>query len=145
MFCSGCGLCEAYSCPQGLSPRAVIAEMKAVARKNGINPPKGILPATVKDASLKRVSVDRLTSRLGLKKYDVHAPLNEDFTASSVKILMLQHIGAPAIPCIEEGDTVSKGDVIAKVKDGTLGADIHASISGKATTVNEKFIRITKQ
>jgi heterodisulfide reductase subunit C len=70
MFCSGCGLCETYSCPQGLSPRAIIAEMKDAARKNGIKPPQGIEPdLNVKDASLRKVSVERLTSRLGLKKY----------------------------------------------------------------------------
>ena len=115
MFCSGCGLCEAYSCPQGLSPRAVIAEMKETARVNGIKPPVGIKPdLNVKDAAFKRVSVERLTSRLGLTKYDVPAPINEVFSTGAVKIPLLQHIGAPAIACVAEGDEVRKGDVIAK-------------------------------
>ena len=145
MFCSGCGLCEAYSCPQGLSPRAVIAEMKETARVNGIKPPVGIKPdLNVKDAAFKRVSVERLTSRLGLTKYDVPAPINEVFSTGAVKIPLLQHIGAPAIACVAEGDEVRKGDVIARVKDVALGADVHSSIDGKITTVNEKFIRITK-
>ena len=145
MFCSGCGLCEAYSCPQGLSPRAVIEEMKATARANGIKPPMDIKPdLNVKDAEFKRVSVERLTSRLGLTKYNVPAPINESFSTGAVKIPLLQHIGAPAIACVSEGDTVRKGDVIAKIKDGALGANIHASIDGKITTANEKFIRITK-
>ena len=145
MFCSGCGLCEAYSCPQGLSPRAVIAEMKATAKANGIPLPKGIKPdLDVKDAEFKKVSVERLTARLGLTKYNVPAPINEDFSTGTVKIQLLQHIGAPAIACVSEGDTVKRGDVIAKVKDGALGADVHASIDGKITTVNERFIRITK-
>jgi len=145
MFCSGCGLCEAYSCPQGLSPRAVIEEMKAAAKANGIKPPSGIAPElNVKDADLKRVSVERLTARLGLTKYNVPAPINEDFSTGAVKILLLQHIGAPAIPCVAVGDTVKKGDVIAKVKESALGADIHASIDGRITSVNQKFIRITK-
>ena len=145
MFCSGCGLCEAYSCPQGLSPRAVIAEMKATAKANGIPLPKGIKPdLDVKDAEFKKVSVERLTARLGLTKYNVPAPINEDFSTGAVKIPLLQHIGAPAIACVSEGDTVKRGDVIAKVKDGALGADVHASIDGKITTVNERFIRITK-
>ena len=42
MFCSGCGLCETYSCPQGLSPRKVIADMKAAAREAGMKPPVGL-------------------------------------------------------------------------------------------------------
>lgn len=144
MFCSGCGLCETYSCPQGLSPRAVIAQMKDTARANGIKPPEGIIPATVKDAELKRVSVERLTARLGLTKYDVAAPIREDFGVSSVKILLCEHIGAPALPAVSEGDTVRKGDVIGHAKDGALSVNIHASIDGRVTTVNEKFIRITK-
>ena len=144
MFCSSCGLCETYSCPQGLSPRAVIAEMKEVARANGIKPPLGIVPDTVKDADLKKVSVERLTARLGLTKYDLPAPLHDKFSVSRVKILMSEHIGAPAIPSVSEGDTVKKGDIIGYAKQGALSVNIHASIDGKVTTVNEKFIRITK-
>ncbi len=144
MFCSSCGLCETYSCPQGLSPRAVISELKATARANGIKPPQGIVPDTVKDADLKRVSVERLTARLGLTRYDVPAPIRDEFTISSVKILMSEHIGTPAIPSVSEGDTVKKGDVIGHAKEGALSVNIHASIDGKVTTVNDKFIRITK-
>lgn len=144
MFCSGCGLCEAYSCPQGLSPRSVIAEMKAAARANGLKPPQGIEPETVKDADMKRVSVERLTARLGLTKYNVPAPLSGELTVGNVKIMLSQHIGVPAAACVEEGDTVKKGDVIAKAPENALSVNIHASIDGKVTTVNEKFIRITK-
>ncbi len=143
MFCSGCGLCETYSCPQGLSPRAIIAEMKDVARKNGIKPPQDIEPdLNVKDADLRKVSVERLTSRLGLKKYDVNAPIKEGFETKSVKILMSQHIGAPAIPCVSEGDEVKIGDVIGKAPDGALSTDIHASIDGKVISVTDKHVKI---
>ncbi|CUQ63472.1 Uncharacterised protein [Dorea longicatena] len=40
MFCSSCGLCEMYSCMQGLSPRTLMAEYKAGLRANGLRPPK---------------------------------------------------------------------------------------------------------
>ncbi len=144
MFCSGCGLCETYSCPQGLSPRAIIAQMKDDARKNGIKPPQGIAPVTVKDAHLKKVSVERLTARLGLTKYDVDAPISEDFDTKNVKILLAQGIGVLAVACVSEGDTVKCGDVIAKVPDGALGTDVHASIDGKVVAVTERYIKITK-
>ena len=144
MFCSGCGLCETYSCPQGLSPRSIIAEMKTDARKNGIKPPQGIKPADVKDADLKKVSVERLCARLGLTRYDVAAPIEEDFNTRTVKIPLAQGIGVPAIPCVSEGDIVKCEDVIAKVPDGALGADVHASMDGKITTVTERYIKITK-
>ncbi|MBR4013552.1 MAG: hypothetical protein IKJ00_04570, partial [Clostridia bacterium] len=66
------------------------------------------------------------------------------FATKQVKIMMAQSIGAPAIPCVAEGDAVKAGDVIGKVKDGALGVNVHASIDGKVTTVNEKFIKISK-
>ena len=40
LFCSSCGLCEMYSCFQGLSPRSLMAEYKGGLRANGIRPPK---------------------------------------------------------------------------------------------------------
>jgi Na+-translocating ferredoxin:NAD+ oxidoreductase RnfC subunit len=146
MFCSGCGLCETYSCPQGLSPRAIIAEMKDAARKNGIKPPQGIEPdLNVKDASLRKVSVERLTSRLGLKKYDVNAPISYDFETKNVKILLSQHIGVPACACVKEGDLVKAGDIIGKAADGALSVNIHSSIDGIVTSVNDKYVRITRK
>ena len=53
MFCSSCGLCEMYSCPQSLSPRTLIAEYKAGLRKAGVKAPEGVKPAPV--AESKRI------------------------------------------------------------------------------------------
>ena len=144
MFCSACGLCETYSCPQGLSPRALIAEMKDTAKKNGIPMPSGIkAEENVPDAEYKRVSVERLTLRLGLKKYDLPAPISDKkFSAKTVKISLLQHIGAPSVPIVKEGDTVSEGDVIANAPEGALGVNLHASISGKVAVITSKYIKI---
>ena len=145
MFCSGCGLCETYSCPQGLSPRAIIDEMKKQARANGVKPPQNVkAELNVKDADLKKVSVQRLTARLGLTRYDVAAPIVEEFTTRTVKIPMLQNIGAACVATVSEGDTVKCGDVIGKIDDGALGVYVHASIDGKVTTVNEKYVKITR-
>ena len=144
MFCSGCGLCETYSCPQGLSPRAMIAELKNVARAQGYKPPDDIKPDVVKDAQFKKVSVERLTMRLGLKKYDVPAPICEDFDTKTVKILLSQHLGAPAVASVQEGDLVQKGDLIAHAKESALSVNIHASISGTVVAVTPRYIKIQK-
>lgn len=143
MSCSGCGLCEAYSCPQGLSPKAIIAEIKAAARKNGIKPPPQELLPNDPLAQFRRVSVDRLTSRLGVKKYDKPAPITEGFKTDKVRILLSQHIGAPSVPCVSVGDTVKKNGVIASAKEGALGVNIHASVSGTVTAVTEKYIELS--
>lgn len=145
LFCSDCGLCENYSCPQDLSPRALIAEMKAELRRSGGKLPQGIkAEEEVKDAEYRRVSVERLTMRLGLKKYDCPAPISENFDTNSVKILLSQHIGAPAEVNISVGDKVKLGDVIATAKDGALSVNIHASIDGKVVSVTPKYIKISK-
>ena len=47
MFCSSCGLCEMYSCMQGLSPRSLMADYKAGLRKAGLKPPQGVIPKPV--------------------------------------------------------------------------------------------------
>ena len=143
LFCSGCGLCETYSCPQDLSPRVLIDAMKAMAREKGVKPPQDLkADMNVKDADLKKVSVERLTMRLGLKKYDVQAPLCEEFHTNAVRIMLSQHLGAPAEPIVAVGDKVKKGDLIAKAKDGALSVNIHASIDGVVKSVQSKYIQI---
>ena len=145
MFCSSCGLCETYSCPQGLSPRALIAELKETARKNGVKPPQDIKANTnVKDAEYKKVSVERLTMRLGLKKYDVDAPIVSDFSTKEVKLMLIQSIGAPSEPIVSVGDTVKVGDLVAKAKDGALGVALHSSVDGKVVAVTPRYIKIKK-
>lgn len=145
MFCSGCGLCESYSCPQGLSPKTMIASLKAAARANGTKAPEGLQANTeIPDVDFKKVSVERLIMRLGLKKYNVPAPLGDDFASKSVKIPLLQHIGAPAKAVVAKGDTVKVGDVIAQAADGALSVNIHASIDGVIESVDQKYIKITK-
>ncbi len=46
-----------------------------------------------------------------------------------------QHIGAPAVPCVQKGDLVKVGTVIAKA-GGFVSADIHSSVSGKVAKID---------
>lgn len=144
MFCSACGLCEMYSCGQGLAPRTLIGEYKNALRKNGVPVPKGVQPKPVKPyRNERRVPMERLTARIGLTRYDVAAPLvDEEFGAKSVKIQLTQHIGAPAKPMVSVNDKVSAGQVIGGTDEDKLGVKIHATISGTVTDVNDKFVTI---
>lgn len=142
MFCSSCGLCENYSCMQGLSPRALIADYKAGLRSHGIKPPKAVAALTDEERQLRRVPMARLMARLDLTKYDKAAPLNEEeVNVKRVRILCSQHIGAPAIPVVKAGDRVEKGQVTARPADG-LSVAVHASITGRVTEVTDKYIVI---
>ncbi|MDE7017763.1 MAG: 4Fe-4S dicluster domain-containing protein [Lachnospiraceae bacterium] len=149
-YCSSCGLCENYACPQGLSPRSVIAEFKNGLRAAGIRPEKLEPAGTIADRELRKVPVARLKARLGLSGYDVPAPLTDleeidkafkGKEALKVKIPMSQHIGAPAKPCVEVNAAVKKGQKIADAAEG-LSVAIHSSIDGIVEKVNEKEIVI---
>ncbi len=145
MFCSQCGVCELFACSQGLSPRTLIGAYKAGLRANGVKPPEKPEFGEVSSArEYRRVSTGRLVSRLGLKKYDRSAPYTEDVTVTpkKVKILLNQHIGAPAVPVVKVGDNVAVGQAVAYVKEENLGAFIHASINGKVADITDKFIII---
>lgn len=147
MFCSGCGLCEMYSCMQGLSPRRMINEYKMQLRENGITPPKE--PKISKVPSMRKyrgVSKERLTSRIGLAKYDKEAPFeNKKLTNKECKILLSQHIGAPAQACVNVGDRVTEGQLIAKAADGALSVNIHSSIDGRVQAVSGKSVIIRRE
>ena len=132
-----------YSCMQGLSPRSLMEEYKLGLRKAGLTPPKGITPAPVgEEREYRKVPMERLLSRLALTKYNKKAPLQDEVVAvKNVQILLSQHIGAPAVPVIEVGEQVQKGQLIAEPAQG-LSVAIHASITGKVTEVTERFVTI---
>ena len=46
-----------------------------------------------------------------------------------------QHIGTPAVPCVQKGDTVRVGTRIAE-PGGFMSASIHSSVSGKVAKID---------
>ncbi len=144
MFCSSCGLCELFSCPQGLSPRTLMAEYKDGLRKAGVKPPQ-VAGAKVNPArEYRKAPEGRLEARLDLTKYNVDAPLKDEvISVDKVKIPLSQHIGVPALAVVSKGDRVEIGHQIAKPGKG-LSVGIHASISGSVIEVNEKYVMISK-
>lgn len=143
-FCCSCGLCELYSCFQSLSPRTLMAEYKAGLRKNGVKPPQ-VVPAPVgEEREFRKVPMERLMARLDLTKYNKEAPLNDEVAdVKKVRIMLSQHIGAPAIPVVKVGDQVVTGQMVAEPGKG-LSVAIHATISGTVTEVNDKYVVIEK-
>ena len=144
-FCCACGLCEMYSCFQNLSPKSLMAVVKDELRKGGIPVPAASEAPVKEERSGRYVLKSRLTARLGLTKYNFPALLDErEYAPKSVKLLLSQHIGAPAVPAVKKGDTVKCGDVIASPKEGALGVAIHSSIDGKVKEITDKYITITR-
>lgn len=146
-YCSQCGLCEMYSCMQGLSPATLINEYRTGLRNNGVMPDKEKADYTgISDKrEYRRVPVTRLIRRLGLTKYNVPAPITEKKVDSKRLTLSLsQSIGAPSVPVVKKGDSVAMGDVIATMPEGKLGVSLHSPIDGKVMEINDKFIIIAK-
>ena len=68
--------------------------------------------------------------------------LDKEF--DTVSNALRQHIGAPATPVVAEGDIVTKGQLIGLMDEGKLGANVHASISGKVSQLSDNFVKIVK-
>lgn len=144
MYCSQCGLCELYACPQDLSPRTLIGVAKAQLRQKGVKMPEVAFEGVHTDRDYKKVPMGRLIGRLGLTKYNVGARFIEnELNPKEVKIKLSQHIGAPCTAIVAKGDTVAAGDVVATAGD-KLGASIHASISGQVTSVTDSYLIIKR-
>ncbi|MBF0274874.1 MAG: SLBB domain-containing protein [Nitrospinae bacterium] len=146
MLCSECGICDLYSCPMNLSPRIIFKEFKKRLIADGIKNPHN--NAELQERALagyRNVPKDRLLQRLEMERYDVYPKLvKEEINVGKVKIPVQQHIGTKAEAMVKPGDIVGKGDMIASIPEGKLGANIHASISGKIESVGEHII-ILKQ
>lgn len=73
----------------------------------------------------------------------VHPPENKLSANTQIKTLpvpeqvtipLAQHIGAPATPVVQKGDTVKAGQLIAQAA-GFISANIHSSVSGTVSAV----------
>ncbi len=140
--CCDCQLCSLYACPMDLDPGKITNMVKQSLLKLGAKTEK-VVPYEVDPLrESKKVPTKRLIARIELGDYDVAAPLSESLIrTTNVKILLKQHIGVPATAVIQVDDIVNKGDLIASCYD-KLGANIHASISGKIISITDTYIEI---
>jgi Na+-translocating ferredoxin:NAD+ oxidoreductase RnfC subunit len=151
-FCSECNLCSYCSCPEGLDPRNVCAENKRrILAEVRAGAPRWANPPFRKERSSqhfknRRMPTERLIKKIGLANYLNKAPLKEGvLNVNQVVIPLQQHIGAPSTPTVKQGNKISKGDLIAIKNQSALGANIHASISGKITKISNNTITIEKE
>ena len=143
-FCCGCGLCELFSCGQGLSPRSLLAACKDGLRQHGVRPPAVSEQQPVNEArKYRRIPMGRLMARLGLSQYNRSAPLSDAVVKpAELRLLLSQHIGAPAKPVVKVNDVVAQGQLIAEVSAEALGVSLHAPMNGKITSITDSVITI---
>lgn len=143
-YCSQCGLCEMYSCPQGLSPRTLIGMAKSGLRKNGVKIEIcNEWDSVNSERGYRLVPMERLIERLDLKKYNVSAPLNlKDVKPDEVCISASQNIGKPSAPVVKAGQKVKIGDIIAACDSNALSMPVHSSVDGVVTAVSDRSVTI---
>jgi Na+-translocating ferredoxin:NAD+ oxidoreductase RnfC subunit len=146
LLCCECGACEYFACPEDLTPKSMCVRSKGVWSEHGRWPEP--LPGLgrvhpLRDA--RKIPVPRLIKRLGLAHYDLPAPMRDfAYDPPRVRIMLKQHLGAPALPVVSEGQKVTMGQVVAEPPEGKLGVPVHASIDGRVTRIDESSIHIER-
>jgi Na+-translocating ferredoxin:NAD+ oxidoreductase RnfC subunit len=144
-LCCECSICELYVCPANLSPRLINIKYKQKLQKNKIKyiPLKNIYTEQP-SKEYRKIPVKRLIGKLGLRVFDVEAPLEEmNYEPKKVKIPLKQHIGSPCIPVVQLGQLVNLGDLLGEIPENALGARTHASIDGIVTEISN-YIQIER-
>lgn len=127
-----------------------MAEYKAGLRKAGVKAPADVKPEPVKESrSYRKVPEERLQQGLEfpdmmwqhLCRRMTTGRSRENCQIHKVKILLSQHIGAPAQAVVKKGDRVLAGQMVAVPGNG-LSVGIHASMDGVVQDVTDKYIII---
>ena len=139
--CCDCGLCTYYACNFGLSPSRMMQRFKDALAAEGVKPQKKVKGNAM--AEFVKIPTARLVARMGIAGYDVDAPLQDrELMVEMVTLPLRMHIGAPSVPVVKTGDRVMKGQLVAEIPEGKLGARIHASIGGTVSGVTDQAIEI---
>lgn len=139
LLCCECGVCD-YVCPMHLSPRRVNQMVKR--ELAGKKRPHGDTRPAVAQRDYRKLSTDRLAYMIDIAAYKKQTPPDESLALNPQRVIipLRQHIGKECTPTVGVGDKVSVGMLIASIAPDTLGAHIHASISGTVTSLDEKQI-----
>jgi len=142
-LCCSCGLCTLYACPEDLYPKEACDQGKTDQRAAGI---KFVQTRPVEVHPMKeyrRVPLLQLRRRLQVEEYERETPFEKvECRPAVARIKMRQHTGQPAVPVVQEGKRVKRGQVVGRVDAAGLGVNIHASIDGKVRTVTPDYVEI---
>ncbi len=144
LICCECGICELYACPMGLSPRKVNIYIKNKLRSKGIKfTDTGINLSNSAMREFRKIPQGRLIGRIDVAKYDRKVDdAVKEMHPEKVCIPLKQHIGAPAVPVVSQGEEVRKRQLIASAEYDQVSANIHSSIDGIVEEVSSDHIKI---
>ena len=142
-FCCECNLCTFYSCPESLDPKGATVMEKRMAQQK--EKWEGLPVKEHPMLNYRKVPTKKLKQRLDVLRYRDEGPLADfEINPDVVRIPLKQHIGAPANPKVSTGNQVRRYDLIAEAS-AEVSANIHASIDGRVSEVNEMEIIIQRQ
>ncbi len=140
-YCSQCGICEMVACKQELNPRTLIGYAKTTMAKKGLRRLEKKEATPSPDRDMRKLKIARLRQKLDLEKYNNACPLvEEEIKVKRLYISLSQNIGAPSIPCIKEGQTVSRGELIAEPQENALSLPIHSPMDAKVLKISDTTI-----
>ncbi|WP_336219171.1 4Fe-4S dicluster domain-containing protein [Citrobacter amalonaticus] len=144
LTCSECNVCESVACPVGISPMRINRLLKRELRAQNQRYEGPLNPAD-EMAKYRLVPVKRLIAKLGLTPWYQEAPLvTVEPDVAKTTLLLRQHIGASAVPCVQKGERVARGQCVADIPQGALGAPVHASIDGIVCDITEQAITVVR-
>jgi Na+-translocating ferredoxin:NAD+ oxidoreductase RnfC subunit len=142
-LCCACGLCTLYACPEDLYPKEACDAGKQDRKSAGL---KFVQQAPVEVHPMKeyrRVPLSQLRRRLQVEDFERETPFEEGVSQpNAVRVKLKQHAGQSASAVVAEGKKVKKGQLVGRVEEGKLGANIHASIDGKVRAMTADYIEI---
>lgn len=145
LYCCECNLCSFISCPEGLYPSTVCINHKRKAGAEGTKYEGQISNKAHPWVNYRKTPTRRLKTMLDLDRFEDKGPLsNFDYQPQYLRLLLKQHIGAPAKPLVNPGDLVHKNQKIATVAD-QLGSEIHAPVDGLIDEITDTSIKISIQ
>jgi Na+-translocating ferredoxin:NAD+ oxidoreductase RnfC subunit len=66
--------------------------------------------------------------------------VDEEIKVKRLYISLSQNIGAPSVPCVKEGQEISRGELIAAAPEKALGLPIHAPVDAKVLKISDSTI-----
>jgi Na+-translocating ferredoxin:NAD+ oxidoreductase RnfC subunit len=146
LLCCECGLCTHFGCPMYLDPCRMNIEIKQELRQQGVQFPAPAEPVTPSPFwPIKQVPTSRLLARLGLSRYQRELPwLDRQVRCDRVALPLRQGVGQPAVPAVQPGAAVRRGQVVA-TPGGQISAGVHASIDGVVEGVDEAHIVLRRE
>ena len=140
--CCGCNTCSYYACHHDLNPAELMMMVKRELMKQGFKP-EGKEATYPSHNVTAEIPSKRLVDKLGLRKYDKHARLEEaKITSSTLYIPIAAHIGKPAVPIVQAGQRVEVHQKIAAGASEGISANIHSGISGTVKKITETEVII---